>query len=108
MQAILLLKNAVEQRYGGLSKSLKEESFLARDEYPISIASMYELMVKYSAQNNTNNSINRDDRRKGDILLTQLGDINRGEIVPGSDEITIADKNVLDVINLVILHGTVL
>ena len=35
MQAILLLKNADEKRYGGLSKSLKEGSFLARDEYPI-------------------------------------------------------------------------
>ena len=70
MQAILLLKNADEKRYGGLSKSLKEGSFLARDEYPISIASMYELMVKYSAQNNTNNSIDRDDRRRRGILLT--------------------------------------
>ena len=50
MQAILLLKNADEKRYGGLSKSLKEGSFLARDEYPISIVSMYELMVKYFAQ----------------------------------------------------------
>ena len=108
MQAILLLKNADEKRYGGLSKSLKEGSFLARDEYPISIASMYELMVKYSTQNITNSSINRYDRRRGGILLTQLGENNRGVIVPDSDSITIADKNVLDVINLVILHGTVL
>ena len=92
MKAILLLKNADEKRYGGLSKSLKEGSFLARDEYPISIASMYELMVKYSAQNNTNNSINRDDRRRGGILLTQLGEDNSGEIVPGYYCITIADK----------------
>ena len=77
MQAILLLKKSDEKRYGGLLKSLKEGSFLARDEYPISIASMYELMVKYSAQNNTNNSINRDDRRRGGILLTQLGEGNK-------------------------------
>ena len=49
IQAILLLKNADEKRYGELSKSLKEGSFLARDEYPISIAFMYELMVKCSA-----------------------------------------------------------
>ena len=40
MQAILLLKNVDEKRYGGLSKSLKEGSFLARDEYPISISSI--------------------------------------------------------------------
>jgi len=92
MQDIFLLKNADEKRYGGLSKSLKEGSFLARDEYPISIASMYELMVKYSAQNNTNNNINRDDRRRGGLLLTQLGEDNSGEIVPGSDGITIVDK----------------
>ena len=65
IQAILLLKNVDEKRHGGLSKSLNEGNFLARDEYPISIAFMYELMVKYSAQNNTNNSINRDDSRKG-------------------------------------------
>ena len=45
MQAILLLNNADENRYGGLLKSLKEGSFLARDEYSITIASMYELMV---------------------------------------------------------------
>ena len=76
MQAILLLKNTDEKRYGGLSKSLKEGSFLARDEYPIFIASMYELMVKYSAQNNTNNNIiNHDDRRRGGILLNQLGEV---------------------------------
>ena len=49
MQVILLLNNTDEKRYGGLSKSLKKGSFLARDEYPISIASMYELLVKYSA-----------------------------------------------------------
>ena len=38
MQAILLLKNADEKRYGGLSKSLKEGFFLVRNEYPITIA----------------------------------------------------------------------
>ena len=92
MQAILLLKNTDEKRYGGLSKSLKEGSFLARDEYPISIAYMYELMVKYSAQNNTNNNINRDDRRRGGILLNQLGEDNSGAIVSESNGITIADK----------------
>ena len=43
MQAILLLKNADEKRSGGLSKSLTEGIFLAREDYPISIASMYEL-----------------------------------------------------------------
>ena len=108
MQAILLLKNADEKRNGGISKSMKEGSFLARDEYSITIASMYELMVNYSAQNNTNNSINRYDRRKGGILLTQLGEGNRGKVVPGSDGIIIADKHVLNVINLVTLHGSVL
>ena len=43
---------------------------------------MYELMVKYSAQTNNNDSINRDERRIGGILLTQLGEVNRGEIIP--------------------------
>ena len=82
--------------------------FLARDEYPITIASMYELMVKYSTKNNNNSIINPDDRRRGGILLTQLGKDNRGKVVPGSDGIIISEKNVLNVINLVILHGTVL
>ena len=68
MQAILLLKNAVEKQHGGSSKILKEGGFLARDECPISIASIYELMVKYSAQNDNNGnngSINRNERRRG-------------------------------------------
>ena len=41
---------------------------------------------------NTNNSTNRDDRRRDGILLTQLGESNSGEIVPRSDGITFADK----------------
>ena len=49
-------------------------------------------MVKYFTQNNTNNNINRDDRKRGGILLTQIGEDNRGEIVPGSNGITIANK----------------
>ena len=71
---------------------------------------MYKLIVKYSAQNNNNNNnnnsiIDRDDRGRGGIILTQLRESNGGEIVPGSDGITIADKNALNVINLVILYG---
>ena len=38
MLAILLLKIRMKNVYGRLSKSLKEGSFLARDEYPITIA----------------------------------------------------------------------
>ena len=108
MQAILLLKNADEKRYGGLSKSLKEGSFLKRDESPTTIASMYELIVKYSTQDNNNSIINHDDRRRGGITLTQLGEDNRGEVVPGSGGIIIEEKKNLNVINLVILHETVL
>ena len=92
MQAILFLENADEKRYGRLSKSLKEGCFLVRDEYPISITSMYELIVKYSAQDNNNGSINCDDRRIRGILLAQLEEGNRRKIIPGSDSTTIADK----------------
>ena len=49
MQAILLLKKYGRETLWGLSKSLKEGDILARDEYHISIAFMYELMVKHSA-----------------------------------------------------------
>jgi len=48
-------------------------------------------MVNYSTQNNNNSMINRDDRRRGGVRLTQLGEDNRGEIVPSSDNKTIAD-----------------
>ena len=65
-------------------------------------------MVKYSVENNNNSIISHDYRRRGGILLTLLGEGNSGEVVPGSDGIIIAEKNVLNVINLVILHGTVL
>ena len=73
-------------------KSLKQGSVLAGDEYPITIPSMYELMVRYSAQNNNNSIINHDDRRRGSIILTQLGEDNRGKMLPWSGGITIADN----------------
>ena len=47
-KVILLLKNADDKRFGSLAKNLKDGSYLARDEYPTTVASMYELMTKHS------------------------------------------------------------
>ena len=47
-KAVFLLKLADEGRYRTLSNSLKEETFLDRDEYPTTVATMFELMTKHS------------------------------------------------------------
>ena len=47
-KAVLLLKLADEGRYGTLSNSLKEGTFLDRDEYPTIVATMYKLMTNHS------------------------------------------------------------
>ena len=47
-KAILLLKNGDSKRYKDLKEDLKMGTYLSRDEYPTTIASMYELMVKTS------------------------------------------------------------
>ena len=44
----MLLKFADEGRFGSLSNSLKEGTFLDQDEYPTTVATMYELMTKHS------------------------------------------------------------
>jgi hypothetical protein len=44
-KAMLLLKNAHENRFGGLGSRLREITTLGRNEYPRNVPDMYELMV---------------------------------------------------------------
>ena len=65
-KAVLLLKLADEGRYGSLSNSLKEGMFLDRDEYPTTVATMYELRTKHSeAITRQKQQSNNNSRRPG-------------------------------------------
>ena len=67
-KAILLLKNADDNRYQSLSVKLKESTFLDRDEYPITISDMYELMVK-TASTYTNINKGGSNKKHGMMLV---------------------------------------
>ena len=43
--AILLLKNSDPKRYSSLSKKIRKGTFLSRDEYPVTVSAIYELMT---------------------------------------------------------------
>ena len=70
-KAILLLKLADEGRYGALSNSLKEGTFLGRDEYPTTVATMYELITKHSGPISGQRSQGIGARRSGFQLVQQ-------------------------------------
>ena len=57
-KAIIFLKCADEGRFGALDKRLKEATYLDRDKYPTSLATMYKLMTKSCSniQANPNNN----------------------------------------------------
>ena len=71
--AVLLLRNSDPKRYGGLISRLKEGANLGRDEYPTSVASMYELMVKNDKQTNTQNQQNFGGRSRRGNTFAQAG-----------------------------------
>ena len=98
-KAILLLNNADPKRYGDLSKSLKESTYRSRDEYPLTVSSMFELMSKHARLNshsqrnsdrggNTSSNLNNScgNRRGGrggrGFMFTQRSDSER-DSVPG-------------------------
>ena len=58
MKAALLLRNSDHKRYGALSHRLREGVTLGRNEYPETLSSMYELMVRQRQNNNNNNNRN--------------------------------------------------
>ena len=84
-KAIILLKCADESRFNPLAKRLKEATYLDQDEYPTSLATMYELMTKsYSNIQSTTNNNNSRNRQNG-VSLLQRNDTNENEGVPGTD-----------------------
>ena len=70
-KAVLLLKLVDEGRYGALSNSLKEGTFLDRDEYPTTMATMYELMIKHSGAMSGQRTPGNGPRRSGFQLVQQ-------------------------------------
>ena len=95
-KAILLLMNLDMGRYKKLSTNLQDGTYLSRDEYPTTIASMYELMIKHS-RSISNAPIGRQEReitRKSGVALTQSCHRNNEneenkdgtELVPGTDD----------------------
>ena len=84
-KAILLLKCADDVRYGGLSDKLREGTYLDRDEYPRSIAMMYDLMTKISTSAQMRNFPSQNGRRRGAVTLVQQGNSDEAELIPGTD-----------------------
>ncbi len=85
-KAILLLKCADDVRYGDLSDKLREGTYLDRDEYPRSIAMMYDLMTKVNASSHMRSFPSRQfRRRRGAVTLVQQGNNDDTELIPGTD-----------------------
>ena len=84
-KAIIFLKCADESRFGLLAKRLKEAAYLDRDEYPTSLAMMYELMTKSCSNIQGNSSNNNSRNRRIGVTLIQRNDANEIEGVPGTD-----------------------
>ena len=76
-KAMLLLKNADEKRYGGLVSRFKEGASLGRNEYPKTIADMYELMFSHCpdlpSNNSNNNNRNNNNNNRNGVNLLQHG-----------------------------------
>ena len=71
LKAVLLLKLADEGRYRSLSNSLKEGTFLDRDEYTTTVASMYEPMTKHSGAISGERNQPSSNRRSGFQMVQQ-------------------------------------
>ena len=59
-KAIILLLNADKNRYKGLSDELRKNALLDRNEYPTTVANMYEVMVKYDSKSGMSTSRNNN------------------------------------------------
>ena len=89
-KAVLLLKLADEGRYGTLSNILKEGTFLDRDEYPTTVATIYELMTKHSGAITGQRQQTNNNSRRSVFQMVQQGqsqpvDDQEGELIPGTD-----------------------
>ena len=99
-KAILLLQCSDDARFGDLADSLNAGTLRDRDEYPQSLAAMYELMIKYlsSLQHTTAHGRNR---RRQTVTLLQAGTgKEESALIPGKMDVhskynvtTVTDKD---------------
>ena len=89
-KAMLLLQRSDDARYGDLMRTLKEDSWKGRDEYPTTVTSMFKLMNKHSKMLETRANHNRNTSN-GQYTLTQVGNNpnNNTQQVPGADGTTV-------------------
>ena len=87
-----LLKNSDEKRHGTLAKNLREGSYLSQNEYPQTVAAMYEFNVKHSRHlRNEERSEPRRPRTSNGTMFAQKGSSSRPEkndtreLLPGVD-----------------------
>ena len=86
---MIMLYNSDQGRYGELISDLEKGADLGRDEYPKTVAAMYELMVKFNRGLARGN--NRNNGRRGNAFVQTRS--NDGELddtlpgVPGADGI---------------------
>ena len=102
MKAALLLRNSDHKRYGALSLRLREGVTLGRNEYPETLSSMYELMVRQRQNNNNNNNRNsisllqynnNSNRNKGNSKTSDTNGINdTTETVADKENVTITSR----------------
>ena len=86
--ALLLLKNSDPKRYSSISKKLREGTFLSRDEYPVTVSTMYELMTNHDKLYHTQGS-NSNRNNRGIILTQQRANSGNNEI-GGSEDVDAA------------------
>ena len=72
-KAMLLLKSADEKRYGGLVSRLNEGAALGRNEYPQTVADMYELMCSQCLDQPPANSRSNNSNNRSGVNLLQHG-----------------------------------
>ena len=89
--------NADESRYKGLTDKLRKSALLDHDEYPTTIANMYEVMVKFDSKSSMSTSRANNSQRIGTVL-TQQSQQDRPaqedieQLVPGNDGRTFSIK----------------
>ena len=64
-KSVLLLLNSDNARFGDLMKTLEDGTSLGRDEYPVTVPAMYELMATHCPDSTTSNT------RRGVVLVQQ-------------------------------------
>ena len=84
-KAIIFLKCADDGRFGALSKRLKEATYLDCDEYPTSLATMYELMTKSCTNILPNNNNTAPRGRRAGVSLLQQNESDGTDNVPYTD-----------------------